>query len=415
MTTGSLPAGLSLDASTGVIGGTPMAAGTSSFTVQATDSSSPTQTAVANLSIAAIVGVTVQVGSVTIAPDGTGTVPITTGDIPAPGLAGYQLTLTYNSQLIAVTAVQGSGPWQPTADINPAGTVQLSAADTAGTTGVQTLAELTVRAVGPSGTSATLSLTGVSLTDADLSAIPAQGASGTVTIGGLRADASLAPATATGQGGQAGLEIAIPQIVDSSTGQAAAGEAVAGFQLTLTAADPSAVHFLDVYCPSAFAACASHIDPSAGTVTVSAANTQGAAPPAELAFVALRITGPVTATESVRLTFQSIVDQHDTALGIPPPVAVTLQRGAVFNACVNGAPASGAQTLSVGDAVAALQYLVGLRAAGKGCGQVNPVDLASLVPDSASGPSTPGVANVVALLQYLVGLRGPHLNMRAAP
>lgn len=39
---GSLPAGLSLNASTGVISGTPTAAATSSFTVQATDSTSPT-------------------------------------------------------------------------------------------------------------------------------------------------------------------------------------------------------------------------------------------------------------------------------------------------------------------------------------------------------------------------------------
>ena len=416
VTTGSLPAGLSLDASTGVVRGTPTVAGTSNFTVQVADSSSPTQTATTGLSITVTAGaqdsVTVQVGSATIAPGGTGTVPITTGDIHAPGLAGYQLTLTYDPQLLAVTAVQGAGPWQPTADISASGSVRLSAAASTGTTGAQTLAELTVKALGPVGTSAGLSLTRVALTGVDLNAISAQGANGTVMIGGLQAVASLAPATSTGDGGQAGLVVAIPQILNASTGQAASGEAVAGFQLTLTAADPSAVHFLGVYCPSAFAACASHIDPSAGTVTVSAANTQGAAPPAELAFVALRVTGPVTATESVHLTFQSIVDQHDTALGTPDTVTVTLQRGAVFNACVNGVPASGAQTLAVSDAVAALQYLVGLRDAGTGCGQVNPVNLASLVPDAVSGMSTPGVANVVALLQYLVGLRGPNLNLR---
>ncbi len=52
VTAGSLPAGLSLAASTGVISGTPTAAGASSFTVTVTDSSSPPQTASAALSIA---------------------------------------------------------------------------------------------------------------------------------------------------------------------------------------------------------------------------------------------------------------------------------------------------------------------------------------------------------------------------
>lgn len=51
ITTGTLPAGLSLNATSGAITGTPTTAGTSSFTVQVSDSSSPANSATASLGI----------------------------------------------------------------------------------------------------------------------------------------------------------------------------------------------------------------------------------------------------------------------------------------------------------------------------------------------------------------------------
>ena len=51
VSTGTLPAGLTLDPTTGAITGTPTAAGTVDFTVSATDSSSPAMTANQALSI----------------------------------------------------------------------------------------------------------------------------------------------------------------------------------------------------------------------------------------------------------------------------------------------------------------------------------------------------------------------------
>jgi large repetitive protein len=51
LSSGSLPSGTSLDASTGVISGTPSSTGTSNFTIKVTDSESPAVTATANLSI----------------------------------------------------------------------------------------------------------------------------------------------------------------------------------------------------------------------------------------------------------------------------------------------------------------------------------------------------------------------------
>ncbi len=83
---GSLPAGLTLTGGTGGISGTPSAAGTANFTVQAKDSSNPAETATANLTIKI-----------------TGDLTITTTSLPS-GLVG----VAYNAQ---ITAVGGNQPY----------------------------------------------------------------------------------------------------------------------------------------------------------------------------------------------------------------------------------------------------------------------------------------------------------------
>lgn len=67
VTSGSLPAGLSLDSATGVISGTPTKAGTSTVTVQATGTGAPVQTATQSLSLTvATVHLSVASHSVTV-------------------------------------------------------------------------------------------------------------------------------------------------------------------------------------------------------------------------------------------------------------------------------------------------------------------------------------------------------------
>src|SRR6516162_285808 len=67
LASGSLPVGLSLSSSGGQITGTPSQSGSSSFTVQVTDSSSPAQTAKAQLNIAVAAAATsLQITSTTI-------------------------------------------------------------------------------------------------------------------------------------------------------------------------------------------------------------------------------------------------------------------------------------------------------------------------------------------------------------
>jgi len=110
VTQGTLPAGLTLNSSTGVISGTPTTAGTSNFTVQAADSSTPQQLATKALSITlntaplAITTTTLPNGTVGVAYNTTlqssgGTPPVTwavtVGSLPAG--------LTLNSSTGAIT------------------------------------------------------------------------------------------------------------------------------------------------------------------------------------------------------------------------------------------------------------------------------------------------------------------------
>src|SRR5712664_2586850 len=110
VTLGTLPVGLSLNSGTGVISGTPTTAGTSNFTVQAADTSTPQQTATKALSIIvnpaplAITTTTLQTGVVSSAYNQTlqftgGTNPvtlsITVGALPAG--------LSFNASAGAIT------------------------------------------------------------------------------------------------------------------------------------------------------------------------------------------------------------------------------------------------------------------------------------------------------------------------
>jgi hypothetical protein len=69
ITVGGLPAGLTLDASTGSISGAPTATGTSGFTVQVTDSSTPQQTAVRDFTISIAPAAPPPPGDLTISTD----------------------------------------------------------------------------------------------------------------------------------------------------------------------------------------------------------------------------------------------------------------------------------------------------------------------------------------------------------
>ena len=90
---GSLPAGLTLNASTGVVSGTPTTAGTASFTVKVTDAKSKTATFATSITIlGSMLTVAVTSGAATAAPGGTVTYTITATNSGQITLTGATFT-----------------------------------------------------------------------------------------------------------------------------------------------------------------------------------------------------------------------------------------------------------------------------------------------------------------------------------
>jgi hypothetical protein len=125
ITSGSLPTGLTLNGSTGQIGGTPTQGGTSSFTVQVKDSTSSAQTATKSLSI-------------------TITAVIPPVQITSSTLAGGQVSTAYSASL---AASGGTTPysWSLSAGSLPAGLSLNAAGQITGTPTASGTTNFTVR------------------------------------------------------------------------------------------------------------------------------------------------------------------------------------------------------------------------------------------------------------------------------
>ncbi len=135
ITLGTLPAGLMLNAATGVISGTPTTPGTSNFTVQAADSSVPQQTATKALSIT-IAACPLAITTPSL-PNGTVGIPynqtisatcgtpryrfdLAIGSGPLPG--GLNLTTNLNNQGVISGTPTTSGPFTFTVQASDSGT-----------------------------------------------------------------------------------------------------------------------------------------------------------------------------------------------------------------------------------------------------------------------------------------------------
>ena len=228
ITAGSLPTGLVLNAATGAITGTPTTAGTSNFTVQAADSSTPALTATKALSITIIPALT-----------------ITTTSLP------NGITSTAYSASLASTGGSGAVAWSVTVGSLPAG-LTLNA-NTGAITGTPTTAgtsSFTVQAA-DSGTpqqkvTKALSITIVQQLVVTTSALPSGAITSTysatlsssggtpavtwaITVGSLPAGLTLNAATGAITGtptGPSGMSNFTVQATDSGTPQQTATKAL---------------------------------------------------------------------------------------------------------------------------------------------------------------------------------------------
>ncbi len=157
VTSGSLPAGLSLNPATGAISGMPEGAGVvTTFTVTATDSSTPTaQTASAVLSIAvastplAISGISVLGGMVSALPGGTVGVPYPGGTLVSTGgTAPITWAVTKGNLPTGISLNPGTGAFTGTPSSPGAATFTVTATDSSGPTPLTAKIVLTIGVAG---------------------------------------------------------------------------------------------------------------------------------------------------------------------------------------------------------------------------------------------------------------------------
>jgi hypothetical protein len=150
VTTGTLPAGLTLNGTTGAITGTPTTAGTSNFTVTATDSDSPAETATANLSIFIDAPPATTDATFNMTAGGTTTVTLPATDTDATPVASCAVVSGPSDPRLTVSISNSPTPCQATLTDSGSTTASVTftfnATDTASLTGNTSTATVNIAA-----------------------------------------------------------------------------------------------------------------------------------------------------------------------------------------------------------------------------------------------------------------------------
>ncbi len=167
VTTGSLPAGLTLNAATGAISGTPTASGTANFTVTVTDSETPTaKTATANLSI--VVNPALSVTTASLPAGVIGTIYPGATLAAAGGITPYTWSITTGSLPagLSLNASTGAISGTPTGTFTGTVNFTVTATDSQTPTHATTTANLSITVSAPLLSVTTSSLAGGSIGNA---------------------------------------------------------------------------------------------------------------------------------------------------------------------------------------------------------------------------------------------------------
>ena len=321
MPSGSLPAGLSLASSTGMISGTPTGTGTSNFTVQVTDANSLTGSKALSLTVMVPPSVTT-----TSLPNGTQNVAYSSTLTATGGTTPYTWSITSGALPTGLTLASGTGviSGTPTATGTSNFTVQVSDANS-----VTATQPLSITVVPPALTVTTTSLPSGTQNAAYSATLTATGGttpySWSITVGTLPAGLTLASATGVISGTPTGTGTSNFTVQVTDTNSATATKALS---ITVGATPPT-VTTTSLPNGTQNAAYSTTLTATGGTTPYSWSITAGALPAGlTLASSTGVISGTPTGTGTSNITVQvtdanSLTGSKALSLTVVAPLNIT--------------------------------------------------------------------------------------------
>lgn len=212
----------------------------------------------------------------------------------------------------------------------------------------------------------------------------------------LSADSVVQIAPNPNDGDSAGVYIGLENISDSF-GNLLPSEKLSGFSLQLDY-DSTALQVLDVFDEQKLGLTTENISSVPGKLVITYNGPISHDALAKLLFLPIALTGSSQIPTNLAMHFSMLQDQNSANISCSDLVTV-LQRGKILNE-------NNVTSLGLQDAVGGLQYLAKVRSAGTQLGEVNLINMGSII-SHKEGDKTlnPSVKDIIALLQQLAGSR----------